>query len=98
MKQLPKPPYQRTILVCCRAREEGRDACANRGSEQLLEPLKSYVKEHGLKKRVRISRSLCFDLCARGPVVCVQPDNVWLTNVGPQDIPAIIDQWIRPHE
>jgi (2Fe-2S) ferredoxin len=90
------PPYERTIFVCCNEREPGEDACAARGSAQLQKDLKAKVKDLGLKGRVRVSRAMCFGLCAEGPNICVMPDNIWYRNVGPDDLPKIIETHVAP--
>jgi len=91
-------PYERVIFVCCNEREPGEDACANRGSAALQKELKAIVKDKGLKGRVRVSRAMCFGLCAEGPNICVMPDNVWYRGVGPADLPAIIAKHVAPLE
>lgn len=91
-------PYERILFVCCNEREPGEDACANRGAAQLQKDLKAMVKDKGLKGRVRVSRAMCFGLCAEGPNVCVMPDNTWYHHVGPADLPAIIAKHVTPLE
>ena len=89
-------PYERILFVCCNEREPGEDACANRGAAELQKRLKAIVAERGLKGRIRVSRSLCFGLCAEGPNICVMPDNAWYNHVGPDDLPAIVERHIDP--
>lgn len=96
MQAMPKPPFERTLFVCCNEREPGEAACANRGSTSIHQKLKALVKEKGLKGRVRVVRSGCLDLCSVGPNLCIQPDNVWLNHVTENDLPRIIADWIDP--
>ena len=91
-------PYERIIFVCCNEREPGEDACANRGAAALQKELKAMVKDRGLKGRLRVSRAMCFGLCAEGPIICVMPDNVWYNHVGPADLPAIVAKHVAPLE
>lgn len=98
VREASKKPFERVILVCCSTRDDGKPACANRGSEELRERLKAYVKEKNLKRRCRVVRAMCLDLCALGPNVCVMPDDMWYHEVGPDDLPAIIERHIRPLE
>lgn len=85
-------PYQRAVFVCTNRREGGKIACANpgRGGDELCEQLKAYVKEAGLKSKIRVAKSGCLDLCARGPNVFIYPEGAWYGGVTPTDIPELI--------
>ncbi len=96
MEQLPTLPYERVIFVCCKERDPGKDACANRGSVDILEKLKETVYAKGLKGRIRVARSMCFDLCSMGPNVAIMPENVWYRGVTMDDVPKIVAQWVDP--
>ena len=98
MEERSRSPFVRTIFFCCNERDPGEAACANRGARDLQAQLKQYVKDHGLKQKVRVMRSSCMDLCASGPNVCIQPDNVWYAHVQREDLQSIIDRWITPLE
>ena len=98
MDEMPQPAYLRTIFICCNEREPGEAACANRGSRDLQKALKQYVKENGLREKIRITRSLCLGLCSEGPNICIQPENVWYNHVNNEDIPKIIENWIKSIE
>ena len=94
-----KVPYQRMIFVCTNTRdEEGRLACANsgRGGDVICEKLKAAVKEKGLTGRVRVMRSGCQDLCEKGPILSVFPDNTCHQFVSPQDVPELIKTYLDP--
>lgn len=89
-------PYQRVIMVCGNERDNGEPACGNRHSGKILERLKIYVKEHGLKGRIRVCRTGCLDQCAIGPNVVIMPDNIWLKAVTDEDVNRIIEQYVTP--
>ena len=92
-------PYEKLISVCTNFREEG-SCCLNRGSKEIVEELKAYVKKSGLKGRVRVSRSGCLGLCELGPNVAIYPDGgvkgTWYKGVQMKDVPAIIEKHIKP--
>ncbi len=89
------PTQKRLILVCCNTKE-GNDSkyCGNKGSMDLHAELKTYVKEKGLQKTIRIIKSGCLDYCGLGPNVCIMPENVWLKAVSHADLNEIKKRWI----
>ena len=91
-------PYRRTVFVCTNVREGGKVACANpgRGGDALCAALKEEIKKAGLKGKVRVARSGCLDLCARGPNLFVYPEGDWYSGVAPEDIPALIEKITAP--
>ena len=88
-------PYQKILFVCINRREPSETCCAHRDSEAIAEALKARVKALGLARQVRVSKSGCQDLCAKGPNVMVFPDNVWYHAVTPADVERIVTDAIR---
>jgi len=89
------PYYQKHIIVCLNVREDpSKDSCGTKNSEEIHKRLKDYVKEHGLGRKVRVSKSMCQDLCAHGPIVSVYPDNVVYSKVTLEDVDVIIKKHI----
>jgi (2Fe-2S) ferredoxin len=85
-------PYEKILFVCINRRDEGRPCCSAKDSERIAEALKARVKALGLSGRVRVSKSGCQDLCAKGPNVMVFPDNVCYHGVTPDDVERIVQQ------
>ena len=93
--QQSKVPYQKILFVCINKREPKEICCSHRDSETIAAALKSRVKELGLSRIVRVSKSGCQDLCAKGPNVMVFPDYVWYHGVTPADVERIVQESIR---
>lgn len=86
---MPKPARQ--VLVCVNSRPPGhpKGSCGEKGSQELFDRLKGRLRERGLKPPVMANRTYCLKHCSRGPVVAVQPDNVWYAGVTADDLEEI---------
>ena len=88
-------PYQKIVFVCVNRREPHETCCAHRESEAIAAALKARVKALGFSRAIRVSKSGCQDLCARGPNVMVFPDDRWYHGVTPADVERIIEEVVR---
>ncbi|MBI3312383.1 MAG: (2Fe-2S) ferredoxin domain-containing protein [Candidatus Omnitrophica bacterium] len=88
-------PFQKIVFVCINQREPHEACCSRRDSEAIAAALKARVKALGLSRMVRVSKSGCQDLCARGPNVMVFPDYAWYHGVTPGDVERIIQDIVR---
>ena len=86
---MPKP--ERQVLVCVNSRPPGnpKGSCGEKGGQALFDRLKEILRERGLEGRIMVNRTYCLKHCSRGPVVAVQPDNVWYAGVGEADLAEI---------
>jgi (2Fe-2S) ferredoxin len=86
---LPKPHYH--VLVCTNVRppDNPKGSCGPKGADEVVDRLKSMVRERGLDDRVIVNRTSCLKHCSRGITMAVQPDNVWYSRVTPDDLQEI---------
>jgi (2Fe-2S) ferredoxin len=86
---LPKPRYH--VLVCTNVRpsDNPKGSCGPKGAEELVDRLKSLLRERGLDGQIMVNRTSCLKHCSRGVTVAVQPDNVWYAKVGLDDLEEI---------
>lgn len=88
-------PYQKILFVCINRRAPNEICCAHRDSEAIASQLKERIKAMGLSRMIRVSKSGCQDLCAKGPNVMVFPDFVWYQAVRTDDCERIISDVTR---
>ena len=93
--------YERIVFVCTNEGREGDEKarCGKQGGQQLLDRLKARAKAEGMKGRVRITRSGCLDLCARGCAALAvggpQPDReAWYIHLTPDDADKLFEEAI----
>ena len=90
-----KVPYHKMLFVCVNQRAPKEMCCAARDSLAIAEALKARIKALGLSRVVRVSKSGCQDVCAKGPNVMVFPDHVWYYDVTHDDVERIVQDAIR---
>ncbi|OPX44990.1 NADP-reducing hydrogenase subunit HndC [Ruminiclostridium hungatei] len=76
----------RNILVC------GGTGCLASDSLKVVKNLETIIKARGLTDKVQVVRTGCFGFCEQGPIVKIEPDNVFYVRVGPKDAKDIVDQ------
>lgn len=78
---------EKHILVC-----QGT-GCTSSKSPEILETFKRIIKEKGIEK-VRVIKTGCFGLCAKGPIVIIRPEDTFYAMVKPEDCEEIIQTHI----
>lgn len=78
----------RMILVC------GGTGCQASNSQKIVENFKNQVIENNLEDKIHVSITGCFGFCEKGPIVKIFPENVFYTQVTPEDVTEIFDQHI----
>ena len=77
------------ILVC------GGTGCTSSNSKEIIEKLNETIKNENLENEVKVIRTGCFGLCAKGPVVIVRPENTFYAHVRVSDVDEIINSHIK---
>lgn len=78
---------EKHILVC-----QGT-GCSSSKSPVILEKFKEMIKERKIQN-VRVIKTGCFGLCAKGPIVIIRPENTFYAMVTPEDCEEIIQSHI----
>lgn len=76
------------LLVC------GGTGCIASESNTMIINLKERLKELGMEEEVNVIKTGCFGFCGQGPIIKVQPDNVFYVKVKLSDIDEIIEEHI----
>jgi len=76
------------IMVC------GGTGCLASESEKVIKNLGLIIKARGYEEEVEIIKTGCFGFCEQGPIVKIEPDNVFYVRVKPKDAKDIVDEHI----
>ena len=90
MTEKKESPFLSHIFVCTNDRGGERKSCADNNSQLVRSKLKDAVSEKGWKGKVRISKSGCMGLCAKGSNVMIYPQKIWFAGVFPDDVEEIV--------
>ena len=85
-------PEKREILVCCGT------GCTSSDSIQIIENLRTEIKKADLEGRAEVHLTGCFGFCAKGPIVKVYPDDIFYTQVKPEDASEIVQSHLVNHK
>ena len=85
-------PEKREILVC------GGTGCTSSDSIQIIENLRTEIKKADLEGRADVHLTGCFGFCAKGPIVKVYPDDIFYTQVKPEDASEIVQSHLVNHK
>ena len=78
---------EKHILVC------NGTGCTSSKSPEILENFKRIIEEKGIQN-VRVIKTGCFGLCAKGPIVIIRPEDTFYAMVRPEDCEEIIQSHI----
>ncbi|MDC7225130.1 MAG: (2Fe-2S) ferredoxin domain-containing protein [Spirochaetales bacterium] len=88
---MTKPEKQ--ILVCgsFRASGEPQGVCEKKGAIGLIPYIQEELNDRGLDT-VSIAMTSCLNMCDRGPVMAIFPDNLWYGGIDSEDaVDAVLD-------
>lgn len=80
------------IMVC------GGSGCHSAKSKELIAELRKLIKEDKLENNIEVVQTGCFGLCTKGPIVLVQPEDTFYSQVKVEDANDIIDKHIKNGE
>ncbi len=87
---MKKPDYH--ILMCnsYRVAGEAQGVCNKKGAADLVQYISEECADRGLD--VVVSTTACLNVCTKGPVMVVHPNNFWYGGVESEDaVDAILD-------
>lgn len=78
-------PMKKHILICTNTE------CSGRGSHKVLEKLRRMIRDHGLRREIKVTRTYCMGRCGEGPVAAVYPDGIWYRELEEADVGPFFD-------
>lgn len=66
--------------------------CVSNGAFKIIEALKNELEKHNIESEVAIVPTGCNGFCAVGPIIVVQPDNIFYQKLRIEDIPHLVEE------
>lgn len=82
---------EKHVLVC------GGTGCTSSHSKNIIEKFEELIKKDGLDN-VRVIRTGCFGLCAKGPIIVVRPEDTFYAAAHVDDVSEIVERHLKNGE
>lgn len=84
--------YRVTLAVC------GGTGCQASRSGDVIDAIKNELEKQGLKESVCVRTTGCHGFCEQGPIVVIEPDNIFYCHVSTDDAEDIVARTVRDGE
>jgi len=81
-----RDPDKDVVKVCCST------GCRAGGSLEIVDAFEQELTERGLEKKVMIKKTGCRGFCENGPVMAIDPQDIFYSRVEPQDVTDIVSE------
>ena len=75
----------------------GGTGCTSSHSKNIIEKFEELIKKEGLDN-VRVIRTGCFGLCAKGPIIVVRPEDTFYAAAHVDDVEEIVEKHLKNGE
>lgn len=82
---------EKHILVC------GGTGCTSSHSKDIIKKFEELIEENSLNN-VRVIRTGCFGLCAKGPIIVVRPEDTFYAMSKVEDVSEIVEKHLKNGE
>ncbi len=78
--------YRMHLMLCAGT------GCVSSGSYEIKEALEQELEKRGLSHEVAVVMTGCNGFCAQGPVMVVQPDEIFYQRLSVKDVPHLVEE------
>lgn len=84
---LNKGDHKRQVVrICCTT------GCRAGGALKIVEDINKELTERNLEDKIKIKKTGCRGFCENGPVMVIEPDDIFYNKVKPKDVPGIVSE------
>ncbi len=85
-------PNKKIITIC------GGTGCTAFGASQVRDAFEAELSKHGQAEDISVKTTGCHGFCEKGPVIVIQPSQVFYSNVQVEDVPCIVEKTLLKDE
>jgi len=79
-------PYRANLMLCAGT------GCVSNHSFLVREALEKEIKKRGLENEIQVVITGCDGFCAEGPLLIVQPENIFYCRLTEKDVPLLVEE------
>jgi len=79
-------PYRLHLMMCAGM------VCTDNRSLEMRDALVAEIAKQGLTNEIEVISTGCYGYCGKGPIMLVQPDNIFYQQVTAKDVPFLVEQ------
>ncbi|MFC1824095.1 NADH-quinone oxidoreductase subunit NuoF [Thermodesulfobacteriota bacterium] len=87
------PTHGSRVVIVCQG-----TGCVSSGASQIQDELANHISEQGLGETVQVKLSGCHGFCEKGPIVIVEPEGTFYSQVKVKDAPEIVESHLKNNE
>ena len=91
-ESLERSVFDFTVTMCAGT------GCQASASPAVIEAMRDELSRQGLDSKVRIRTTGCHGFCEQGPLMVIEPGNIFYRTVRPEDVPEIVSSTLRNNE
>jgi NADH-quinone oxidoreductase subunit F len=81
-----RDPSKQVVRICCTT------GCRAGGALDVVEDINKELANQGLEDRVEVKKTGCRGYCENGPVMAIEPEDIFYNKVKPKNVPDIVSE------
>ncbi|MCP4665514.1 MAG: hydrogenase, partial [Deltaproteobacteria bacterium] len=81
-----RDPDRQVVKVCCST------GCRAGGALKIIDAFRQELVDRPLKDKIEVKKTGCRGFCENGPVMAVEPADIFYNRVEPEDVPDIVSE------
>jgi NADH-quinone oxidoreductase subunit F len=81
-----REPNRRVVRICCTT------GCRAGGALKIADDFSKELADLSLEGKIEVKRTGCRGFCENGPVMAIEPDDIFYNKIRPEDVPDIVSE------